>query len=214
MDLSKDDPYVEVNLLEQALALALQVPRFPPRKRTGRERERYDHAVEALSEFLSEERVRIRKLIAQFLGLGTFERAHLETAMTPENWGSSRAHLRFREDLVEQLLTMRRQALDTLRVLPTPDEQGRWVRAAPYVLRPEGPTWAELHELDHRILPLLVERRLGAKQLAAKLGIRPDAVRDRTAQLKRQGVLDGPRGGGYFIRHVPIGAPADLFASG
>jgi hypothetical protein len=202
---SSEDPYVDVELLERALALALSLPRFP--EKSNAKREAAVRGVE-LERILTEDRERTRAP-----GAGT-RRSTLgqmpnQGFPLPHTWLGKRTHFTSRLALIELLWEARASALGALRLLPQPDRYGKWERAVPTRFAADVPSWENLPARLQRVLKALRGRRKTAKELSSKLG-GYNSARKLCAELVRLRVLRRPSRDGYVFDQVPRGMPNSL----
>lgn len=207
------NPYADVDVIENALAFALRIPRFAPKAKSRRERPATPPEVGELTKYIDEHARKLLELGRKYArkggatGLDFFFYGNVET------WVGTANHFTERQTLVDELVAMRKAALDSLRALPEPNEKGQFHT---YVLvgpAPVGPTWAGLDDTERRVLELLAKERLEAKQLAAKLKMTPSAVRHVTARLVRSRIIERTGKSGYVIKRAPRGAPEELVAA-
>lgn len=206
------NPYQDVERVEKALALALRVPRFPPRPEKGKQAVSLGPAFGELVQLMRAESWSMRANLTNYLGARMPGDIHQVFALDPSSWGAKRGHHSMRDELIDLLVRIRHAMLDELRTLPVPDEHGRWVRQAPWRMPESQPVWDKLVDREQHMLLQLGSGRKSGKELAKKLRCSYDAARKVAGRLATLGLIESVGRDGYVIVRTPLNAPAAVRA--
>lgn len=207
------NPYADVDVIETALALALRIPRFAPKPKGRREVPATLPEVAELTKYIDEHGRTLLELGRRYARKGGATGLDFFFYGIAATWAGTPNHFTERQTLVDELVAMRKAALDSLRALPEPDEKGRFHVYSLVGPEPAGPMWARLDDTERRVLELLAKERLEAKQLAPRLKMTASAVRHVTAHLARLRIIERTGKSGYVIKRAPRGAPEEVVAA-
>lgn len=202
----KQDAYADLELLESALALALNVPAWAPAEphKSNEERRRY----------LGDSFPKLRELLTRkYQHFTRLHRTHESGSMRPrrmdgffllhvDHWAATPSHSQSRSRLISLLIELRSAVLDSLRVIPPPSS-----------LPPPVVRWDELSTLQQEIVRHVAHGPKPGKEIAKCLGRKVGNIKRVLAALTRMGVLVNIPKREYRIARVPIGSPADLFTT-
>lgn len=207
------NPYEHVERIEQALALALRVPRFPAPPAKGKRKIPPPGEIEDLSKFLAKEGSTLRGYRVQYLRPGEPGDLNDLFALQPGSWGGTEFHFGQRHRLIGMLIEIRELMLEGLRRLPVPGKDGHWVYEAPRSVIRDVPAWGKLSERQQKFLAALARKdRMTSKEISKPMKISPDAARKVASDLGRMGIIETVARDGYVIVRTPLNAPQGIRA--
>lgn len=211
MSSSHEDPYTDVDLIEEALALALKVPKFPPKRSRVHAKPELGPEFRALVALFDERGREFTDLARKYHPKG----GELDMVLLQQfdRWAGTADHFPKRMELIETLIAMRHANLEKLRALPEPDERGHFARYYIAGFRPEVPPWKDLDDSRQRILRVIAAGRKSAKEIRQQVGGSYDVVRRVIAELVNRGLAKRVGTSGYVIARVPFGAPPEIAAA-
>lgn len=217
---STDDPYQELALIEHALAAALALPRWvvgdiPDEQREALLGASFVQLRNCLADAdLAIRRVRNRRNFDEGDATPSFLDNYF--MLQVDSWAGTASHTNTRERLIAELWSLRAYLIESLRVIPIPENVESMISAVagtPQARDSDARRWQELTKTEQRFLQEIRVQQLTAKELAPLLCIVEGSVRKVASRLGREGFIASTPANGYWLKQTPRGAPAPFAAN-